>query len=358
VHRVDRPSAVPVMPTLQPPTGLPGFFSNGSPRTGRLATEVEQDWLNTIQEEISQVIEGAGLTLDKMRLDQLLLAIQLLIERGLPPMPFVKLIGDTMQGPLYQHIAPTNPAELTHKNYVDGRDNEVIGYANARAIQEGDRAQTQAWAWDQDIWGRVNWIDTTQGSLAVFAGNGHYSVPAAARYIEVTVTGGGGGGGGCLGQRGAGGGASGGSAIGGFAVTPGQGFDVVIGAGGAPGQANGSNGSSGGNSEVSGLIGATGGGGGNGGADINPAGGEPGTGFGPGLLLPGGYGADGDPSPGTVMQRLGGHGGASLWGGGGRAGAGGGISARAYGGGGGGAYLTASNGGWGMSGLVVIRAHR
>ena len=90
MHRIDNPSAIAVLPALQPP-GVPGFFSNGNPRANKLATLVDQDWLNTIQEEIAHVIEGAGLDLDKPSLDQLLLAIQLLVDRRLPPMPFLPL---------------------------------------------------------------------------------------------------------------------------------------------------------------------------------------------------------------------------------------------------------------------------
>ena len=376
MHRIDNPSAVAVLPALQPP-GVPGFFSNGNPRAIKLATLVDQDWLNTIQEEIAHVIEGAGLDLDKPSLDQLLLAIQLLVDRRLPPMPFLPIAGGTMQGPIYQHLAPTQPAELPNKLYVDDRDNAVIDhantqdnyfhneavvYANARAIQEGDRAQSTAWTWDQVIWERVNWIDATQGGVAFLASDGVFTVPNAARLIEVWATAGGGGGGGnhAIGWGGGGGGA-GGSMIGSFPVAPGQQFPFIIGQGGAGGGVNGSQGSPGAATQFGDLLGATGGNGGQGSNGPTPAGGEPGGGYGTGAGIPGGFGDDGWSR--TAFPNgygRGGMGGASFWGGGGRSGAPSGTAARAYGAGGGGAYSydVPGVGGPGQSGLIMVRWNR
>jgi hypothetical protein len=360
MHRVDHPSNVPVLPTLQP-TGNPGFFSNGSPRTGKPATIVEQDWLNTVQEEISNVIEGAGIALDKARLDQLFLAIQLIVDNRLPPMPFLPLLGGTMQGPIYQHLEPTQAAELTNKNYVDTRDNDVINYANSRAIQEGDRAQNQAYAWDQAIWDRVNWIDNTQGGIAFYGSNGVFTVPGAARLIEVICTGGGGGGGGNHAPGyGGGAGGAGGTGIFAFNVSPGSQFNVTVGGGGGGGAGDGSSGGSGGASQFADVIGASGGQGGAGSNVGDPYGGEGGVGYGTGLIITGGMGGDGWNRGANNTNGRGGDGGASFFGGGGRAGAPSGASGRAFGSGGGGAYSygTAGNGGVGGSGLVLIRWNR
>lgn len=376
MHRIDNPSNVLALPVLQPP-GLAGFFSNGNPRANKEATLVDQDWLNTVQEEIAHVIEGAGLDLDKPDLHQLLLAIQLLVDRRLPPMPFLPIAGGTMQGPIYQHLAPTQPAELSNKNYIDARDNAVIAhadaqdnyfhteatnYANARAVQEGDRAQANAWTWDQAIWERVNWIDATQGGIAFIASDGTFTVPSAARSLEVWVTGGGGGGGGnhAIGWGGGGGGA-GGTMVHAFPVAPGQQFPMTIGQGGAGGGVNGSQGQPGNMTQFGNVLGATGGYGGQGSMGPTPAGGEPGGGYGEGAGIPGGWGDDGFSR--TAFPNgygRGGMGGASFWGGGGRSGAPAGTAARAYGAGGGGAYSydVPGAGGAGQSGLIMVGWNR
>ena len=294
MHRIDNPSAVQQIPTVAP-VGRPGYFFNGDPRRGQVATQLDQDWFNATQEEIAHVIETAGIALDKARFDQLLLAILAHIRNNIPPfppLPFLPLAGGTMQGPIYQHIAPTpGTAELTNSWYVDSRDNAVIAHADAqdvayhalannyasnRAIQEGNRAQDNAWAWDQPILDKVNWIDATQGGMAAFGADGLFTVPSAARVIEVTATGGGGGGGGAQANgRGGGGGGAGGSGIGSFGVAPGQQFWVSIGGGGAPGGAGGHNGSNGGATQFGDLVGAYGGGGGIGSGGDNAAGGAP-----------------------------------------------------------------------------------
>lgn len=54
------------------------LFTDGNPIGGIPATEVEQTWLNNVQEEIAHVVEAAGLTLDGMDTYQLLAAINLL----------------------------------------------------------------------------------------------------------------------------------------------------------------------------------------------------------------------------------------------------------------------------------------
>ncbi|MCB2190360.1 MAG: hypothetical protein KQI62_02270 [Deltaproteobacteria bacterium] len=51
------------------------LFTDGDPLTGAKATVVSAAWLNAIQEEAANVIEGAGITLDKADNTQLLAAI-------------------------------------------------------------------------------------------------------------------------------------------------------------------------------------------------------------------------------------------------------------------------------------------
>lgn len=64
MHRIDGPGA-----TTQ------HLFTEGDPTQGVPATTVTGAWLNAVQEEIANVVEGAGLTLDKPDNTQLLAAI-------------------------------------------------------------------------------------------------------------------------------------------------------------------------------------------------------------------------------------------------------------------------------------------
>lgn len=59
------------------------LFHEGNPSTGTKGTKVTEDWLNNIQEEIANVIEGTGTALSGASQGQLLKAIQVLA--GLVP---------------------------------------------------------------------------------------------------------------------------------------------------------------------------------------------------------------------------------------------------------------------------------
>lgn len=177
-----------------------------------------------------------------------------------------------------------------------------------------------------------------------------WHVPAGVYQVRMRLVGGGGGGGGGTDKFSGGGGGAGGFAEGGFAVTPGQRLDIVVGAGGggsAPGQVA----ANGGTTSVGGMLSATGGAGGESATPYSP-GGRGGVGSGGSLVQAGGFGVDGFPN--TVA--IGGAGGASFFGGGGRGSYGGGMPAngQAHGSGGGGGYGQPCAGGTGAPGLVVI----
>ena len=76
MHRIDDPTAVPTLPAPRP-AGTPGYFTGGSPGSGGFAaTIVRYEFMNALQEEISHVIEQAGLALNKTNNGQLLQALQ------------------------------------------------------------------------------------------------------------------------------------------------------------------------------------------------------------------------------------------------------------------------------------------
>lgn len=60
-----------------------GRFVAGNPITGTPPTSFTADWSNAVQEEIANVIVGAGIDLDKADNTQLLLAINALIDAKL-----------------------------------------------------------------------------------------------------------------------------------------------------------------------------------------------------------------------------------------------------------------------------------
>lgn len=72
MHRIDGPGATP-----------DSKFTEGDPVTAVPATEVTADWLNAVQEEIVNVIQAAGIALDKESNNQLQVAIRRLASASL-----------------------------------------------------------------------------------------------------------------------------------------------------------------------------------------------------------------------------------------------------------------------------------
>lgn len=69
MHRIDGAGATET-----------GQWTEGNPSTGTPATEITEDWMNAVQNELENVIvTGAGITLNKASNSQLLLAIQTII---------------------------------------------------------------------------------------------------------------------------------------------------------------------------------------------------------------------------------------------------------------------------------------
>ena len=64
MFRIDNPTAVPALPIVPPP-GTPGFFTNGNPQQGLDPTNVDDWFLNMLQEEILTVVIKAGLVPNK-----------------------------------------------------------------------------------------------------------------------------------------------------------------------------------------------------------------------------------------------------------------------------------------------------
>lgn len=71
MHRIDAPGAT-----------AGNLFTEGNPALSVPATEVSDDWLNDVQEEIVNVILDQGISLVKGTQDQLLTAIQGIVGAG------------------------------------------------------------------------------------------------------------------------------------------------------------------------------------------------------------------------------------------------------------------------------------
>lgn len=76
MQRIKASGVVSVMPPVQENSYDPGYFSNGNPATGELATMMTAEWCNGVQEELLAVIQDAQLTPSDSDLSQLLQALK------------------------------------------------------------------------------------------------------------------------------------------------------------------------------------------------------------------------------------------------------------------------------------------
>ena len=83
MFRIDDATATNSLPTPAV-AGTPGYFTEGNPGLGVPATKVTGDWLNMIQEELVNVITGAGRSPSKTTFNQLFLSIQDLVANAAP----------------------------------------------------------------------------------------------------------------------------------------------------------------------------------------------------------------------------------------------------------------------------------
>src|SRR5690242_9782224 len=80
MYRIDNSTAATSMPAVAAPGPKPdGFFTKGNPLTPIPATIVDDDWLNTLQEELIAVVQAAALTPSKSTRTQVRDAINALI---------------------------------------------------------------------------------------------------------------------------------------------------------------------------------------------------------------------------------------------------------------------------------------
>ncbi len=79
MFQIDTSTAVATEPAAGT-AGTPGWFTGGNPALNQPATVVSADWLNAVQDELMNVVNAAGLTPSKTTHNQVLQALDLLIE--------------------------------------------------------------------------------------------------------------------------------------------------------------------------------------------------------------------------------------------------------------------------------------
>lgn len=139
MFRIDDATAAVALPTPGA-AGTPGYFTEGNPGLGAPATKVTGDWLNMVQEEIANVVTGAGGALSKTTFNQLFTAIQTLIGSAVPT------------GNVAHHFGSTAPSGWII------RDGKTIGSAASGAT---GRANADTLALYTQIWNNTdNTIDS------------------------------------------------------------------------------------------------------------------------------------------------------------------------------------------------------
>lgn len=234
-------------------TGKNGF-QNGRPEIDQPATRLDATWFDHIQEEIANVIEGAGATINPARYDQLRTAIAAMIAASQQT-----IAQATEDAAGIAEIATVAEA--------------LAGTDDARFITPLKLKQVLA------LYNAGVQLYTVPGSF-------NFTVPTGITQLRATVIAGGGGGGAggafttatsssALTSWGGGGGGGGGGGYARrlFTVTPGQVIAITVGAGGLGGLfvnaswGRNADGLAGGISSVGSFVSALGGGGGGGGWD-------------------------------------------------------------------------------------------
>lgn len=113
-------------------------FTGGNPQTGQLPTALDQDFFDAVQEEISRVVEAAGIELDKGEYDQLLTALNALYAKqsaSLTALSGLSGVADRM--PYFTAAETMALATLTSAGrslISKANANEMLTYLGAAAL--------------------------------------------------------------------------------------------------------------------------------------------------------------------------------------------------------------------------------
>jgi hypothetical protein len=81
MYQIDQATAVSELPTPLP-AATQGFFTNGNPASGEAATILDADFANMLMMELINVVEAGGLTPSKTTYNQVVTAIQTLMQQN------------------------------------------------------------------------------------------------------------------------------------------------------------------------------------------------------------------------------------------------------------------------------------
>lgn len=114
MFRIDNATAVVVMPTPAAPGPNPnGYFTAPDPMNDIPGTVLTADWCNSIQEELCSILDAASITPDKSVDNQVLSAINYLINTALSANAFVWDLISTDQVLVPKHGVVTNSGITT-----------------------------------------------------------------------------------------------------------------------------------------------------------------------------------------------------------------------------------------------------
>lgn len=88
MHRIDTPTAQ----KDKFGAGKNGF-TRGNPQTGTPATDLDDDYFDSIQEELAGIVESSGVALDKSKRNQVLTAVKALLLSRAHPFADIKADG-------------------------------------------------------------------------------------------------------------------------------------------------------------------------------------------------------------------------------------------------------------------------
>lgn len=151
MYQIDSSTAASSQPASTA-LGTPGFFTDGNPATGTLATIVPAEWLNAVMLELANVVTGAGLTLNKAAFNQLLSAIRaigrqsvVLADTGAVnayaaanPTPLVSGVSGTLVHGVRQSVQITNANTGASTYAPDGLAAKPIYGLNLSPLQGGE----------------------------------------------------------------------------------------------------------------------------------------------------------------------------------------------------------------------------
>jgi hypothetical protein len=128
MFRIDHPTRAAALPSPEA-VATQGFFTRGNPSTSTPATVVTDDWLNAVQEEIANVIEGVGGILDKGARTQLVSAVSRIAALG--------SYGNVLANPdfrIWQRFGPTPSATVDDVLSFDGPDRWLTDAGGTGAV--------------------------------------------------------------------------------------------------------------------------------------------------------------------------------------------------------------------------------